>query len=278
MNRVNRGGFAAALLASVLLLVSAPVFAAVPARIVHAEVNGHAVHMKIEGHGAPVIVLEAGSASDSESWRFVQPRLAALSTVVSYDRAGIGRSQPGVAPRTAKQIASDLDAALRASSLKPPYLLVAHSLGALYSREFAHLHPAQVAGMVLVEPAPPAFYGWFRGRSPDVWKRMVAGASQSSTGAKQELASLDTTIAQAEQAWPMPRVPTYLLVATRPQPPLKDAEGLKVWVAMQKKLCKRLAECTLAEDPHSSHNMPADDPALIVTSVKKVLAQAKRSK
>lgn len=86
------------------------------------------------------------------------------------------------------------------------------------------------------------------------------------------------TVAQAEQAWPMPRVPIYLLVATRLQPPLKDAEGLRAWIAMQKKLCNRLAECTLIEDPHSSHNMPTDDPTLIVKSVKAVLARVAHDK
>lgn len=266
-------------IAAAALLPSFPSFAATSAgHSLFVEANGHKVHVVIEGRGEPVIVLEAGSASDSSSWRFVQPRLAALSTVISYDRAGLGRSEPVASPRTAKQIASDLDDVLRAANLKPPYVLVAHSLGVLYSREFAHLHPAEVAGMVLVEPAPPEFYGWFQRRSPEVWKRLVADASQSSPGAKQELASLDTTIAQAEQAWPMPRVPTYLLVATRLQPPLKDAEGMKAWIAMQKKLCRRLAECTLIEDPRSGHNMPTDDPALIVTSVKKILAQVDRGK
>lgn len=242
------------------------------------EVSGHKVHVVIEGSGEPVIVLEAGSASDSSTWRFVQPKLAAFSTVVSYDRAGLGQSEPATSPRTAKRVASDLNDVLRAANLKPPYVLVAHSLGALYSREFAYLYPDEVAGMVLVEPAPPAFYGWFRHHAPDVWNRLLADASKSSTGAKQELASLDTTIAQAERAWPMPNVPTYLLVATRLQPPLKDAEGLKTWVAMQDKLCKRLSECTLIEDPRSSHNMPTDDPALIVDSVKKVFAQVARGK
>lgn len=158
---------------AVLLLAPRPSMAATSTqRPSFVEVNGHKVHVVIEGHGTPAIVLEAGSAS----WRFVQPRLAAFSTVVSYDRAGIGRPQPGVKLRTAKQIASDLETALQAVALKPPYVLVAHSLGALYSREFAHLYPTEVAGMVLVEPVPAAFYGWFQQSAPKVWNSMLADA------------------------------------------------------------------------------------------------------
>lgn len=162
---------------AVLLLAPLPSMAATSTqRPSFVEVNGHKVHVVIEGHGTPAIVLEAGSASNSASWRFVQPRLAAFSTVVSYDRAGIGRPQPGVKPRTAKQIASDLETALQAVALKPPYVLVAHSLGALYSRKFANLYPTEVAGVVLVEPAPAAFYGWFQQSAPKVWNSMLADA------------------------------------------------------------------------------------------------------
>ena len=36
----------------------------------------------------------------------------------------------------------------------PPYVLLAHSAGALYARKFAHDYPELVAGMVLVDPLP----------------------------------------------------------------------------------------------------------------------------
>ena len=36
----------------------------------------------------------------------------------------------------------------------PPFVLVAHSAGALYARQFAHDYPKLVAGMVLVDPLP----------------------------------------------------------------------------------------------------------------------------
>ena len=36
----------------------------------------------------------------------------------------------------------------------PPYVLLAHSAGALYARQFAHDYPKLVAGMVLIDPLP----------------------------------------------------------------------------------------------------------------------------
>lgn len=103
---------------------------------------------------------------------------------------------------------------------------------------------------------------------------MINEVATSSKGAKQELDSLDTSIAQASAAWPLPNVPVYLLVATRLQPPFKGKRGLKVWISMQQDFCRRLSECTLIRDSKSGHDMPIDDPKLIVSSIRKVTADA----
>ena len=39
--------------------------------------------------------------------------------------------------------------------VKPPYILVGHSLGGLYQYAFARLYRAEVAGLVLVDPTHP---------------------------------------------------------------------------------------------------------------------------
>jgi pimeloyl-ACP methyl ester carboxylesterase len=230
------------------------------------------LHMSVEGNSRPVVVLEAGFASDSRDWVSVQPKLAKFSTAVSYDRAGLGQSPGGTLPRTAKQIANDLHGALQHAGLKPPYVLVAHSAGALYTRVFAHLYPTDVQGMILVDPAPPGFYAWFKHHNPKAWDAMTKEVATSSMGAKQELDSLGVSITQARAAWPLPSVPVYILVATRLQPPFKDDKGLRVWISMQQHFCHRLPKCTLIRDSKSGHNMPMDDPALIVSYVRKITA------
>ena len=50
-------------------------------------------------------------------------------------------------------MADDLGTMLRALGERPPFVLVAHSYGALISRLFAYRHRDEVAGLVLVEPA-----------------------------------------------------------------------------------------------------------------------------
>ncbi len=71
----------------------------------------------------------------------------------SYDRAGMGASDPGPDPRDGAAIARDLDDALRAAKIAGPFIVVGHSAGGLYVRLFADRRPADVAGMVLVDPS-----------------------------------------------------------------------------------------------------------------------------
>ena len=50
-----------------------------------------------------------------------------------------------------------LHAALQAAQVEPPYLLVGQSQGALFSRLFAATYPAEVAGLLLLDPWPEDF-------------------------------------------------------------------------------------------------------------------------
>jgi pimeloyl-ACP methyl ester carboxylesterase len=75
----------------------------------------------------------------------------ALSTVVSYDRAGFGWSDPAPLPRTMEQRADELYALLRASQIPPPYVLVGLSYGGPLVRLFAARHAELVAGLVFVD-------------------------------------------------------------------------------------------------------------------------------
>src|SRR5262249_41712330 len=59
---------------------------------------------------------------------------------------------PGPAPRTASRIVADLRAALAATGLGPPYVLVGASMASFETRLFAYLYPEEVVGLVLVDP------------------------------------------------------------------------------------------------------------------------------
>jgi pimeloyl-ACP methyl ester carboxylesterase len=119
------------------------------------DVGDCRLHLQSAGSGTPTVVLEAGLGGMSSAWAWVQSETAEFSHVVSYDRAGLGWSEPDTAPITAMQVAKRLRSMLRSANTPPPYVLVGHSMGGLFIRVFADLFPMEVAGLVLVDASHP---------------------------------------------------------------------------------------------------------------------------
>ncbi|MBK8023060.1 MAG: alpha/beta hydrolase [Chloroflexi bacterium] len=114
-------------------------------------VNGHPMHMVCMGEGSPAIVLEAGAAAESLWWIRVQTQLAEHTKVCAYDRPGHGWSEPTTEPRDAITLVTELHALLEQAEISPPYLVVGHSYGALWTRIFASRYRDEVTGAVLVD-------------------------------------------------------------------------------------------------------------------------------
>lgn len=116
------------------------------------SVGGYRLHLDCIGKTGPTVVLIAGAGDFSFDWGLVQPGVSRFTRVCSYDRAGLGWSDPGPTPRTMRQDAYELHTLLKAARIKAPYMLVGHSIGGLIARVYAEQYPKDVAGMVLVDP------------------------------------------------------------------------------------------------------------------------------
>lgn len=115
------------------------------------EIDQHTVHVNVSGQGSPTIILESGMAGCSLDWCYVQPKLAEIATVISYDRAGFGWSTPSHSEPTCQKYVNDLRVLLTTLDRKPPFLLVGHSYGGMIMRLFTATYPDEVMGLVLVD-------------------------------------------------------------------------------------------------------------------------------
>jgi len=119
------------------------------------DVGGYKMHIDCSGEGSPTVILESGLGDTYISWRKVQPEIAKITRVCSYDRAGIGYSESSSQPRTSKVMATELHSSLQAAGVAPPYVLVGHSMGGYNVRLYASLYRSEVAGIVLVDASHP---------------------------------------------------------------------------------------------------------------------------
>lgn len=145
-----------------------------------AEVDGCRLHFHCTGAGEPTVVFEAGLAATSLSWTYVQPEVARFARTCAYDRAGLGWSEAGRAPRTVGVMVDALKSVLERAELRGPFILVGHSFGGLVIRAFAAAHPKDVVGLVLVDPVSLKYWA---GCSEDERRRIARGTKLSRRGA-----------------------------------------------------------------------------------------------
>jgi len=239
----------------------------------HVDAGGHQLRLLICGQGNPTVVFEAGgSGADGgplEAWVRVQPEVSKFTRTVSYDRAGIGLSAPGPAPRDARQIARELHTVLGNARIAPPYILVAHSFGGPFVRVFAGLYPGEVSGMVLVDPTQEEFIEWNQAREPnqrhdDEWKDIQA------------------SLTEAHESAVPPGIPVVLITAMGPrvfpdfvtQQQKEDFQTLKpMWLQFHSEWLTKLPNGKHLVTEDSGHMVPFEQPELIISEIRKMVQQ-----
>jgi pimeloyl-ACP methyl ester carboxylesterase len=235
------------------------------------DVGGHSLQLLIGGQGSPAVIFEGGFGTGIASWSTVQKDVAAFAQTVSYDRAGLGQSDPGPKPRSAKQIATELHAALEKSGVKPPYVMVGHSFGGIYVRVFADMYPKEVVGMVLIDPSQESFNDWLIKNQPDRLKAAQSEIAKAGPGVQAEFAEVDTSYSQARVAKVPGGIPVTLLTATEDD--TMPAEGRKLWIEKHKEWLAKVPGSKHVVVEKATHFIQAQQPALVIDAIKQVSKQ-----
>ncbi len=115
------------------------------------SVGDFRLHINCSGKGKPTVILDSGLGGIVMDWAIIQPKIAELTEVCSYDRAGLGWSDKGPLPRDSKHFVQELHTLLQNAGVEPPYVMVGQSLGGVNVRMYASEYPEEVVGMVLVD-------------------------------------------------------------------------------------------------------------------------------
>lgn len=271
------------------------------------DVDGHSVRVRISGLDRrraqePVVVLEAGATNGLDDWTLVLAGVDSLAPTVAYDRAGLGGSEWDGEIPTPRHVTERLSSLLRVVGAEPPYVLVGHSWGAVLARYFAGYRPEEVAGVVFVDPGPVvtqtrremlasydslgvgragydaywSFFGdFFRSASPAVRAEFEVFHGLM----ERELAGRDLRS--------LPAVPVAMIVAGAPVPlppdiPLPYDPAAHFQVDLRHRLAAfhqwvaGSPRGTLVLSNATHHDVPSQEPELIVWAVRRVLSAVRR--
>jgi pimeloyl-ACP methyl ester carboxylesterase len=246
------------------------------------DIGERRLFAEVAGTGIPTVVLEAGRGDWSDTWEPIWADLVALTRVVRYDRAGLGRSDPVVMPRTCADLVLDLHRLLQLVAQPGPYILVGHSIGGLTIRLYAHHYPQEIVGMVLVDPTHHDSFARERAVLPPespsesvTLREMREQLNQRPIPSGDDL--IDTLLCQ-EQARRCGRLGTMPLIvltgmrrrfADIPEELIAGFYELK-WELHQNLV--RLSEAgMLMRAEHSGHDIPSDEPAKILEAIRMLI-------
>jgi len=126
------------------------------------DIGGRKLRLVCEGLRSerPVVWMESGAFSGAADFAAIQQKLTAKGLrSCAYDRAGMGYSDVGPAPRDGDAIVGDLEKLIAASGETGPFVLMGHSMAGLYVRQYALRNPDKVVGLVLLDAVTPEMIG-----------------------------------------------------------------------------------------------------------------------
>jgi len=274
------------------------------------DVGGLKMHINCGGSGSPTVILDSGLGDSFIVWRKLQPQIAQFTRVCSYDRAGVGYSDPSPQPRTSKVFAEELHSLLHNAGIAPPYVLVGHSMAGFDVRIFADLYRSEVAGIILVDSSHPEQRkrlpaalndldaSWVREQEffeftmpfglPRLFgscgnDREVNAADCNFSSVREsvaELKSISESAAKAAETRPLGNMPLIVLSQDPNTPQYDLPEDLvgptnHAWQKMQDELAHLSTRGKQVIAKNSGHYIQLDRPDVVLDAVREVVNEAK---
>jgi pimeloyl-ACP methyl ester carboxylesterase len=262
------------------------------AQIERINIGGRSLAMVSRGSGSPTVVLESGLGAESAWYEPVQDAVAQFTSVVRFDRASKGLSDPAPTPRTSHDMAADLYALLANADVPGPYVLVGQSVGGLNVRVYAARYPKDVVGMVLVDSMhedqfltlgpmlPPPYPG-----EPAALTGVRQFWTKDWTDPTKNVEGIDFPVSceQGRAVTSLGDLPLVVLTADWEQAPeLREAPAefrslwAERWWALQSSLAALSSQSTHLLVPGSGHFIQRDAPEAVVAAIRQVLDMARR--
>lgn len=253
------------------------------------DVGGRTMHILCVGPsdpGRPTVIFESGLGGDAGQWSDVLHELGGTVRACSYDRAGVGQSEPATVGRTTKDQVADLRALLDAAGVEPPYVLVGFSLGGWNVMVHEDANPDDVVGAVMIDVRPPAASArWLEAlpaesaTEPEAIKlaREESTTFETDPTLNPEGLRLGDSATEAIEAEGFGDKPLIVLAAANTaaisagfEPDL-GATMERIWWELQDELVSRSSKGRLVKVENTEHEIPFERPDAVADAIREVL-------
>ena len=249
------------------------------------QVGKYRLNFKVIKGKELTILLEAGGGMDSGEWNKIAPELAAKTgaTIVSYDRAGFGKSDLPETPLDMREEIKWLWQGLEKLELQKDLILVGHSFGGWMIRLFASEHPESVRGMVFVDPFTNELVDLLGIEYLD--NHPMAGKIPFDTSQPEKLSKYQRALVRMVGEGLSPKMEVMrktslpsdipVVVITSGRPFLPKTEEQEAWRLSHERLTESIEGATLIVAEESGHMVPARQPDLVIEAVENVIQSSR---
>ncbi|HDR7800214.1 TPA: alpha/beta fold hydrolase [Bacillus tropicus] len=219
----------------------------------------------------PVIIMDAGYGDYSKAWEHIAEELTEFGTVLTYDRAGLGKSGVSSKRRISSEMIKELRSCLEKLQLKPLYIFIGHSFGGINARLFTTFYPENMMGVVLVDSTPENYKEAFLPiMSPEFqeayYKQFVHESSY-----EEFMFSLGEADKHCQS---MRNIPLIVLAAGKKAFYLQEAQ--MKWLQLQEELLRLSSNNKFVIAEQSGHYIQKDEPHYIIDAVKWIIEVGER--
>jgi pimeloyl-ACP methyl ester carboxylesterase len=141
-------------------------------------------------------------------------------------------------------------------------------MGGIYARVFTGMFPAEVAGILLVDPSVEEFMETFARKYPQ-----MARISDENRRAQDEWASQWFSVAQARTS-ALPAIPITLITATKPQD-IVTRKVLPYWLTTHRNWLRSYPHAQHIVTTNSGHEVILSDPLLVIEAARAMVEKVR---
>ena len=255
-----------------------------PERMV--DIGGYNLHIYDTGVGKPTVIFEYALSSTGGVTRFadIQKEIGKFTRTISYDRAGVGKSDESPLPRTYENMVKELKLLLTEEKISPPYILVGYSLGGHLVRLFTETYPEEVVGLVLVDGSHEDFFDSIEAnRTEEEWEEIDSTINnliyQNSEIARKEWDAYIMGCEHMKTIEIPANIPVQVITAAKYGSTYEamglSPEDILLWIELQSDWIKNKPNAKQTITEESSHGILSEEPQLVISVIKEVLDEVK---
>lgn len=243
------------------------------------QTRAGALEYVVSGAGPSSIVLLNGAGVTLEGWRALYPGIERLGTVFAWNRFGVKGSDAPRLAQTGAVVVASLRELLAYAGLKPPFVLVGHSLGGLYANLFARLHPQETAGVLFLEATHPRDREVLQQHETQLTRALTKLFSLPQwlfkANLHSEIDAIAHTVAEIAAAGPFPAIPVAVVTGgTTPPKWLMSPAALQARRAHQQELARLSPQGEQVIAAKSGHFPQLTEPQLVLDVLRRLAAPA----